>query len=139
MANSKRLHDSQFCRYNVAANTNPNSCQDWILLSFTNRRVSAKTPLAQYFLVLPLLFSSFWILYTGFEETMKHFTINFHPSSINERTPFLPRCALEARKGLSALMRFNVASAHSSIQYRPIFSCHLIEVTNSYPHYMKIS
>ena len=35
---------------------------------------------------------------------MKHFTVNFHPS-IYERTPILPRCALEARKGLSALMR----------------------------------
>ena len=71
-------------------------------------RISAKTPLAPYFLVLPLLFSSWRILYTGFEETMKHFTVNFHPFSIYERTPFLPRCALEAHKGLSALMRLQI-------------------------------
>ena len=76
-----------------------------IIQSGDETRVSAKTPLAPYFLVLPLLFSSFWILYTCFEETMKHFTVNVHPSSIYERTLFLPRCALEARKGLSALIR----------------------------------
>ena len=65
MTNSKRFHDSILL---IAANTNPNFCQDWNLLSFTN-----------------------------------------------------------------------VASAHSSIQYRPIFWCHLIEVTHSYPHDMNIS
>ena len=68
-------------------------------------RVSAKMPLAPHFLVLPLLFSSFWILYTGFEETMKNFTVNFLPSSIYERMPLLPCCTLLAHKGISVLMQ----------------------------------
>ena len=97
-----------------------NSTQWLNSIHFTMRHVSAKRPLAPHFLVLTLLCSSFWIIIHMFWRNNEAFYCKISSFSIYERTPFLPRCAFEMRKGVSALMRLLHENANRNIHWNTI-------------------